>query len=195
MNPNTAAFQYGMMIACVSHDRPVKSASVMSSAIIDHPEVDRWLFRIGEVAYRESGLMGSLGYQICKRAASAPVIGGNLRVMASIVGRAIGRAVLEQKRAAAEDDATLDAGQIKSATALWLKSLVNGGAAMAPEAGKILLGGALATGAVAGGLGWAANRGIKTDEEDIEAMKAKIHTYRRITKDINDELSLRASTV
>ncbi len=187
------AFQYGMMIACAALQQPIKSAAVIERRVIDHPEMDRWLLRIGETAYREAGLMGCLGYQLCKRGSSAPVLGTHFRTMAAIVGRAVGRAAMEEKRAAAERAIELSPEEVKTASALWLRNLISGGAGAAPEMGKLLLGGAIATGAAGGGLTWAANRNIKNDAEDIEAMKAKIRTYKRITQDIDDELNLRSS--
>ena len=195
MKLSTAAFDMGMMLACVQMGEPIKSAAEMGCRLTDSQEVDRWLLRIGETAYREDGRMGSLGYQLCKRASSAPTLSPQLRELAAIVGCAIGGAVYQLKQAAEEADTSLSQEQVKSATALWLRNLLSGASGAAPELGKVLLGGAVATGAVGGGLTWAANRNIKSDEEDIEAMKAKIQTYRRITKDIDDELARRTAAV
>jgi hypothetical protein len=62
------------------------------------------------------------------------------------------------------------------------------GLATAPGALKTLLATGVGLGTAGGALHWAMNRDAKTDDADIEAMKAQIAEYDRITEEISEKL-------
>lgn len=194
MNALELAYKIGESLACTGRNTAVKSSSTVEASLVDSEPFDRWVLRIGEVAFKEAGCMEYLGYQLCKIAADAPVWAPQFTEIADIVTAAIGREFDYQK--AASLDAKFDvmtSAEEKRAGLGWLSTMLAGSASKAPELGKLIAGGALLAGGAGGSLAWLANRAVSEDDDDIEAMKAKIQTYRRLTEDIQNEINLRAN--
>jgi len=182
----------GESLACTGRNMVVKSSAEVQASLVDHEAFDRWVLRIGETAFKEAGLIGSIGHSLCKAAASATVWGPQFSELADTVVAALGRECELQK--AAEMDlhfAPFTEQEEKRAGMNWLSALLAGSASKAPEVGKLIAGGAMLAGGAGGSLTWLANRSVKEDDDDIEAMKAKINTYRRLTEDIENELAIR----
>lgn len=74
----------------------------------------------------------------------------------------------------------------------FLLNLLGTTAAAAPTVSKMLLGMGAATGAAAGGLTWGLNRHSSEDENKIEAMKERVNHYKRITREISEDLKRNA---
>lgn len=62
------------------------------------------------------------------------------------------------------------------------------GLAGAPGALKTLMAAGVGVGTLGGALHWAANRDATSDEADLEAMKARIEEYDRITREITEKM-------
>jgi hypothetical protein len=192
MNALELAYKIGEDLACIGRNTAVKSSAIVQATLVDNEPFDRWVLRIGEVAFKEAGCMEHLGYQLCKTAADAPVWTPQFAEIADIVTAAIGRE-FEYQKAASMDSGfdVMTPDEEKRAGLGWLSTLLAGGVSNAPAIGQLIAGGALLAGGAGGSLAWMANRSVSEDDDDIEAMKAKIKTYRRLTEDIQNEINLR----
>lgn len=182
----TNSFDFGFAIAATLTGQKIDKRA----AVLDSEPFDRWALQIGATAFREAGEMGSLGYDLCKRAAEAPQWSRQFTELADVVITSLGRCAAREKAAAlAEDMPTV--GEAKRASMNWLSALLAGGASRMPDLAKLLAGAAVLTGGAGGSLAWLANRSINEDDDDIEAMKSKIRTYRGLTDDIKAEMANR----
>lgn len=180
------------MLACTGRNLPVKSAAALSAGLVQGEAFDRWLLAIGETAFKEAGAMDTVGYQLCKRAARAEFWDSHFAELASTICAAIGREAEYQKSAALDEQfQPMDEWEQKRAGIGWLSSVLGASPSGAANMAKMLAGGAVLAGGAGGSLAWAANRSVSEDDDDIEAMKAKIQTYRRLTADIENELALK----
>lgn len=148
----------------------------------------RALVKFAEHAYVQTGATDQLGYFIFKSASQLNRWSETAESLADIVATSLGKQATERTMLG-----DLSGDEIAKEASGALVGLLGRGAALTPDVAKALLGGSLVVGGVGGGLTWAANRAIKEDEDDIEAMKAKIQTYRRLTGDIESELATRAA--
>lgn len=150
-----------------------------------------------EVIMRESGNMHKLSYHVAKQIGDhvGPIWPEQFSEFSDIALRAIGRESLSQKRAAEEEGEMLTEEETKAASAKMLLGLVGRGAALTPDMVRALLGISAGAGAAVGGIGWKLNRDTQQDEDDLEAMRAKIDTYDRISNDIESEIKDRGHAV
>lgn len=148
----------------------------------------RALLKFAEHAYVQAGATDQLGYHIYKRASELQRWSDTAESLADIVATSLGKQATERTMLG-----DLTEEELAKEASGTLMGILGRGAALTPDVAKALLGGSLVVGGVGGGLTWAANRAIKEDEDDIEAMKAKIQTYRRLTGDIESELATRAA--
>jgi len=78
--------------------------------------------------------------------------------------------------------------QKKAGVRSTIAGLIGRGAGMAPGAVKTLAAAGVLGGGAVGSLAWYANRDVQEDEQDLEALKARVKNYSRITDEINDRL-------
>lgn len=181
------AYSVGSVLASARLGAPIQGSS-QPVRIPRSESFSRALVKFAANAYVETGATDKLGYFIFKGAGDLNRWSDTAESLADIVARSLGKQAMERSFLG-----DLTEEELAKEASSTLFNMIGRGAALTPDVAKALLGGSLVVGGVGGGLTWAANRAIKEDEDDIEAMKAKIQTYRRLTGDIENELATRAA--
>lgn len=149
-----------------------------------------------ECIMRESGNMSKMAYHLARQIDEyvGPHWPAQFSEFSDIALRSIGRVAISDKQAAEHSAEIVTGDDVKCAAAKWLVGLAGKGISLTPETVKALIGISAGTGAAIGGLGWKLNRDTQQDDDDLEAMRAKIDTYDRISNEIESELQDRALT-
>lgn len=149
---------------------------------------------MAECVMRESGNMSKFSYHLARAIDEYTGIPWpeHFSEFADVAIRAIGRVSMAEKQASEIDGEDLSDQETKSAMAKWLLNMTGRGAALTPDVIHAMLGMSAGAGAALGGIGWRLNRDTQQDADDLEAMKAKIDTYDRISNEIESEMQDRA---
>lgn len=179
-----AAMAYG----CDSGD--VAMAQGLESGLKDHthPEYgnfQRVLCKYAAEAFKEAGELASFEYQLFKNAAEMDEWYPELDRFSDAVLGALGKVYVK----AQNQEAHLGREAIKEAALNYVWPGVAGGVVRnTPALLKQIATLGIGAGAGVGSLMWLMNRHTRQDEDDIEAMKAKINYYSNLTKEIKNEL-------
>ena len=154
----------------------------------DHPQYgnfQRVLCKYAAEAFKEAGQLTSFEYQLFKNASEMDEWYPELDQFSDAVLGALGKVYAK----AQNEEANLGREAIKEAALNYVWPGVAGGVVRnTPALLKQIATLGIGAGAGVGSLMWLMNRHTRQDEDDVEAMKAKINYYNNITKEIKNEL-------
>lgn len=192
---NSSHYEFGKKIAAAMFNvdpRDLPFYEGQAEAIADtrdpgYGNLQRVMCKAAARAFEEAGRVDEFDYHLMVKLAEAQQWYPELDQYSDAVIKAFGRASEEMKMAA---EVTRNETMLKVAGGLG-GALLGGAAKITPDVIKSIATLGVGGGALAGSLYWLLNRDSTADETDIEAMKTKRDYYKKLTGDIQSELSAR----
>lgn len=147
--------------------------------------VQRLVCRYAAAAFAGAGHTVSPHRQIFMKLASCRPWSPSFDPYSDAVLAAVGRVhgeIREMEAGAAKS------ALVKAASAALLPSVMGGMARLTPDVLKLLLTGGAVAGITGGSLAWMGNRGVREDDAELEAMKARIGYYDKVRREIEEEM-------
>ena len=179
-----AALTYG----CSSSD--VALASGLINKLEDYKDPNYGAFQkiachYAAQAFVEAGHQGSFEYELFKRASQLREWHPELDRFSDAFVNALGRVYAEAQH---DQDSQAKEEVVKAASGIVWPAVAGGVIRNTPQLMKQIATLGVGAGAGAGSLWWLMNRHTRQDEDELEAMKAKIKYYDKLTKEIRNEL-------
>jgi hypothetical protein len=179
------------MMACLEQQVPVATFAFHKAAA-DHLNdfmsdnygaMERMGCHLAAEMYKAAGLTVTPEYCVFDQLRKVANWNPALDKFVNPVYRAINNAVMGEHSKDAADMELIKKAMVANVLGLLGKAVTS-----TPTMAKTLVAGGAATGAGLGALYWALNRHSTEDDDKLEAMKAKIKLYRRITSEISEDM-------